>query len=83
MLDAVRLSEFWTLVDDEFGRAHGRTLTRDHVLFELGNRTAEQAIADGEPLRSVWLALCDAMDVPRERRWGREDQPGRGRRPAR
>ena len=82
MLGAVRLSEFWTLVDDEFGRAHGRALTKDHVLFELGNRTAEQAIADGEPLRTVWLTLCEAMDVPPERRWGREDEPRR-RRPAR
>jgi hypothetical protein len=83
MLGAVRLSEFWTLVDDEFGRAHGRTLTKDHVLFELGNRTAEQAIADGEPLRTVWLALCAALDVPPERRWGRADEPSRRRRSAR
>jgi len=81
MLGDVRNSEFWTLVDDEFGRAHGRTLTRDHVLFELGNRTAEQALADGEPLRTVWQALCEAMDVPPERRWGREDDvPARRRR---
>ena len=83
MLGVVRLSEFWTLVDDEFGRAHGRTLTKDHVLFELRNRTAEQAIADGEQLRTVWLALCEALDVPPERRWGREDEPGRRRRSAR
>ena len=51
-------------MDDEFGRAHGRTLTRDHVLFELGNRTAEQALADGEQLRTVWLALCDGAGRP-------------------
>jgi hypothetical protein len=57
-----------------------RGLTRDHVLFELGNRTAEQALADGEPERTVWFALCDALDVPQERRWGREDQPGARRR---
>jgi hypothetical protein len=82
MLGPVRNSEFWTLVDDEFGRAHGRALVRDHVLFELGNRTAEQALADGEPLRTVWLSLCEAMDVPPERRWGRDAQPGT-RRPAR
>ena len=78
----VRNSEFWSLVDDEFGRAHGRALTRDHVLFELGNRTAEQALADGEPLRKVWFALAEAMDVPPERRWGREDDAPRRRRPA-
>ena len=75
----MRVSEFWDLVDAEFGRAHGRTLVRDHVLFELGNRTAEQAIADGEPLRTVWFALCEALDVPEERRWG-ADEPRRSRR---
>jgi hypothetical protein len=80
MLSDVRLSEFWTLVDDEFGRAHGRTLARDHVLFELGNRTAEQALADGVPERTIWFAMCDALDVPPERRWGRDD---RERRPSR
>jgi hypothetical protein len=70
----VRSSEFWELVDGEFGRAHGRTLVLDHVLFELGNRTAEQALADGEPFREVWVALCDSMDVPESRRWGQEQQ---------
>ena len=75
----MRNSEFWTLVDEEFGRAHGRALVKDHVLFELRNRTAEQALADGEPMRTVWFALCDAMDVPAERRWGRDEQPSRRR----
>jgi hypothetical protein len=68
----VRSSEFWILVDGEFGRAHGRALTRDHVLFTLGNRTAEQALAAGVPEREVWLALCDALEVPEERRRGVE-----------
>lgn len=73
----MRRSEFWTLVDDEFGRARGRVLARDQVLFELGNRTAEQALADGVDEREVWLALCDAFDVPAERRFGRDDGAGR------
>jgi hypothetical protein len=56
---------------------------KDHVLFEFGNRTAEQALADGEPLRTVWFALCDAMDVPQERRFGRDEHPSERRRSAR
>jgi hypothetical protein len=75
----VRISEFWELVDGEFGRAHGRTLTHDHVLVRLRNRTAEQALADGEPTREVWFALCDALDVPESRRWGQEQSAGRGK----
>jgi hypothetical protein len=66
------MSEFWDLVDTEFGRSRSRTLTRDHVLTELGNRTAEQALAAGVPARDVWFALCDDLDVPPERRFGPE-----------
>lgn len=66
-------------MDGEFGLAHGRTLVRDHVLFELGNRTAQQALDDGEEPRAVWAALCDALDVPPARRWGR-DEPNTRRR---
>lgn len=68
----VRHSEFWILVDDEFGSAHGRTLVRDHVLRTLGFRTAEAALAAGTDPRDVWFALCDDLDVPDERRWGRD-----------
>ena len=73
----MRSSEFWELVDDEFGRAYGRTLVRDQVLLGLGNRTAEQAMEAGEPLREVWMALCESMDVPVERRWGSNERERR------
>jgi Protein of unknown function (DUF3046) len=76
----VRESEFWELVDGEFGRAQGRNLAREHVLFELRNRTAEQALADGVPVRDVWMALCDALDVPPAHRWGKEEPPAKRRR---
>jgi hypothetical protein len=67
------MSEFWTLVDGEFGPAAGRTLVRDHVIGVLGHRTAGQALEAGEDPRSVWSALCDDLQVPEERRWGPEE----------
>jgi hypothetical protein len=70
------MSEFWTLVDDEFGVAQGRALVRDHVVGRLGHRTAEQALAAGEDPRDVWFALAADLQVPAERRWGREVGPG-------
>jgi para-aminobenzoate synthetase/4-amino-4-deoxychorismate lyase len=76
----VRLSEFWTLVDDEFGRAHGRTLVRDHVIGALGHRTAEQALEAGEEPREVWLALVADLEIPQERWWGRDAAGPRRRR---
>ncbi len=63
----MRLSEFWLAVSDEFGEAYGRVITRDLVLGDLGGLTAEQAIAKGVSVRAIWLALCSAGDVPKER----------------
>ena len=80
MLSGVRHSVFWTLMDDEFGSAYARTLARDLVISRLGDRTAEQALAAGQLPRSVWVAVCDAMEVPLERRWGK---PERARRQSR
>ena len=68
----MRMTEFWTLVDEEFGPGQGRALVRDHVLSALAQRTAEQAIAAGEDPRQVWFALCDDLQVPPLRRWGRD-----------
>lgn len=65
----MRLSEFRTAVADEFGD-YGRVIVRDLVLTAVGGLTAEEAIARGVPPRDIWLALCDAVDVPLERRHG-------------
>jgi len=66
----VRLSEFWLAMSDEFGDGYGRVIAHDLVLADLGSRTAEQAIAAGIPAREVWLAVCEAQDVPANRRYG-------------
>lgn len=68
-------SEFWLLMADEFGDTYARTLARTHVLGALGDRTALEALAAGEPPRTVWRALCIDMDVPPERWLGRERPP--------
>lgn len=66
----MRLSEFWLAVSDEFGEAYGRVLTHDLVLGAVGGLTAQQALKCGVPAKAIWLALCDASDVPQERRFG-------------
>ncbi len=66
----MRNQEFWDLVDDVFGRAYGRTLTKDHVLTELADRTAAQCLEAGVDPRVVWHVLCDALQVPADQRWG-------------
>lgn len=66
----MRLSQFWSLMDDEFGALYAASLARDHSISSLGSRTAAEAIEAGVSPREVWLALCDDMDVPPERRLG-------------
>jgi Protein of unknown function (DUF3046) len=68
----VRISDFWRLVEDEFGSGYGRTLIRDQVLIGLRHRTGAQALEAGEEPRDVWVALCEEMDVPPDRRWGKD-----------
>ncbi len=54
-------------MDDEFGRLTATSMLVDHVLTDLGGRTASQAIEDGVAPREVWRALCKDFDVPRSR----------------
>ncbi len=65
----MRRSEFLRAVADEFG-ARSAFLMTDLVLTEVGERTPAQALDAGVPPRDVWLALCVAMDVPQDRRYG-------------
>lgn len=71
----MRISDFWRLMDDEFGTGYSRVLGKSLVLSRVGGRTAEEALAAGFDAREVWLAICDLQDVPEERRLGRDIKP--------
>lgn len=64
---------------DEFGSAYAAVLGNSHVLQKLGNRTPDEAIADGQKFREIWAAVCVDLQVPEERWLGR-DIPIRERR---
>jgi hypothetical protein len=67
-LVAVRLSEFWTRMEDHFGAGYARSVAHDHVMQALGGRTVDQALAAGEPAKQVWRAVCVEFDVPARKR---------------
>ncbi|MCA1781980.1 MAG: DUF3046 domain-containing protein [Dermatophilaceae bacterium] len=67
------ISEFWTLMRDEFGDGPAQALAHSHVLAALGDRTAEEALESGDPPRQVWLALVRDLEVPESRWLGREE----------
>jgi hypothetical protein len=64
----MRTTVFRTMMSDEFGDARAGSIARDHVFADLGGRTVDEAIAEGTPPQRVWLAVCEAFDVPPERR---------------
>jgi hypothetical protein len=53
---------------DEFGDVRADMLARDHVFSSLGSRTVDQALEAGVPTKDIWRAVCEAFEVPPERR---------------
>jgi hypothetical protein len=56
------------MMADEFGNVRADMIARDHVFADLGGTTVDQALAAGLPPQRVWQAVCEAFDVPPERR---------------
>jgi Protein of unknown function (DUF3046) len=60
----VRLTEFWARMREQFGDVYAESLAKDYVLSNLGGRTVNQALADGEDAKVVWRAVSDTFNVP-------------------
>ena len=63
-LAAVRLTEFWQRMDEQFGAAYAQSVAKDYVLAGLGGRTVAQALADGDDVKAIWRAVSAAFNVP-------------------
>jgi len=57
---SVRLTDFWSRLEQVFGSGYARSVAHDQVLRELGGRTIEQALAAGEETVLVWRAVVAA-----------------------
>jgi hypothetical protein len=60
----VRLTEFWVRMKEQFGDVYAESLAKDYVLSNLGGRTVNKALADGEDPKVVWRAVCDTFNLP-------------------
>ncbi len=67
-LSWVRLTVFWELMRAQFGETYAESVAKDQVLAALGDRTVNQALADGEEAKTIWRAVCEAFDVPQRLR---------------
>jgi hypothetical protein len=64
----MRTTVFRNLMAKEFGEVRADMLARDHVFSSLGGRTIDQALEAGLHPKEIWRAVCDAFEVPPERR---------------
>jgi hypothetical protein len=60
----VRLTAFWEQMRAQFGDAYAESVAKDHVIGALGGRTVNQALADGEDVKTVWRGVCEAFHLP-------------------
>ena len=60
----MRVTEFWDLMRAQFGDTYAQSVAKDYVFDELGGRTIERALADGEDAKVIWRAVSDTFDVP-------------------
>jgi len=64
----VRLTDFWERMEQAFGPAYAASVAADQAIPQLGSRTIEQAIRDGEETAVIWRAVCEAYPdrIPRQ-----------------
>lgn len=56
-------TKFWSRMEEAFGSGTA-TFAQDHVLTRLGDRTVNQALADGYDAQEVWAAVVAEMQLP-------------------
>lgn len=64
IVEGVRLTEFWKRMEARFGASYARSYAADQVLATLSGRTVQQALDDGEDVKAVWRAVCEAVEAP-------------------
>ena len=60
----MRLTVFWQRMSEQFGEAYAESVAKDYVMAELGGRTVDQALSQGESTKRVWAAVCANFEVP-------------------
>ncbi|WP_239020709.1 DUF3046 domain-containing protein [Nakamurella antarctica] len=67
------MTEFRLLMEEYFGPVRAASVAQDHVFGSLQGLTANQALRGGYEARQVWVAVCEAFEVPDTLRWGLPD----------
>ncbi|MEZ5185925.1 MAG: DUF3046 domain-containing protein [Candidatus Nanopelagicales bacterium] len=60
----MRLTEFWSRMEHVLGPEYYASWAKDHVLAQLGGRTVDQALRDGDDAKAVWRAVVANLQLP-------------------
>jgi len=60
----VRHTEFWARLEEALGTPYAQSWGERQVQPDLGNRTAEEALAAGVPPKEVWAVAHRVLDLP-------------------
>jgi hypothetical protein len=64
----VHLTQFWQRMADELGPTYAPVWASMTVLAELGGRTVDEALSQGEETKVVWRAVAEHLELPASRR---------------
>ncbi len=64
----VKESELWFRMQAHLGEFYCRVWAAEFSLAELKGRTVLQALADGEPCKTIWRAVWAALELPARER---------------
>lgn len=64
----MRHTEFWARMEAALGSSYARTWSQEHVMAELGGRTALEALDAGETPKRVWQAVWRTLNLPSSER---------------
>jgi hypothetical protein len=59
----VRLTEFWSRMEQRFGPAYAASVAADYRLPALGS-TIDEAITAGVETKEIWRAVCAEFEMP-------------------
>ena len=54
------MTDFWGRLEQAFGPAYAKSFAADHAFTELGGRTIDEALSQGEEVVRVWRAVVSA-----------------------
>lgn len=65
------LSRFYELLEEEFGPGFSQVVLNDTRLTQLADKTPAELLAQGFETKEIWVEICRALEVPKERWHGR------------